>query len=382
MILYGSLPIDTRVERELRILVNRNFNVTVLDTDIGYGEWKGYAGARRIPLLSFPYEKRQSIGGLLKFWYVCFRYLWKNRQNIDVIHAHDLTGLLPSWIVSTLNRRIKFIYDSHELFPEMSGDRLSFFHYIFFLTIEKICARRIDYLISVSPVILRKIARRVGGTPVLLMNVPDLKRVREKFGQIPCWFPSTNPNIRKIVYSGGVRHRRGYDELVQAAEILTNNTIYKYEFWIVGDGPYLEHVKSLVDSHNLTDVFVFSGRVEFEKLLEITSTCDIAVALYSDPMAHLGMSNKIFEYMMLGMPFLYPHAKQSLPILNQINAVILDNPIGVDNLVDSIKSIFADRERMSFISENGRRLVMERFNWEFESKKLIRIYDEMFQITS
>ena len=150
---------------------------------------------------------------------------------------------------------------------------------------------------------------------------------------------------------------------------------------IVGDGPYLGHVKSMVRCLGLTDTFVFTGRVEFEDLLSTTSQCDIAVCLYSEPMAHLGMSNKMFEYMMLGMPFLYSDAKQSLPILESAGAVIVENPITVTNLVESIVSLLNDSNRMTFISEYGRQLVMERFNWQIESQKLIRIYESFLSST-
>lgn len=374
MLLYGSLPIDTRVNREINTLVKMKFNITILDTEMGHGSWKGYEGVKRIPIIQLPISERQSLGGLLRFWYNCFKYLYRNRKIIDIIHVHDLTGLPPAWLITSIIPRIKFVYDAHELFPEAARDRLSLLHYMMFLTIEMVCARRIDFLISVSPVILRKIARRVGGVPVLLMNVPDLLGVQEKLGEIPQWSRMKELSTRRIVYSGGILPRRGYDELIQAAKFLTKDTKYKYEFWIIGDGPYLEHVISEVESLGLSDVFVFTGRVKFEELLSLTSQCDIAVCLYSDPMAHFGMANKMFEYMMVGMPFLYPDAKQSLPILNACGAIIVANPINVSNLIESILLLFENRERMCFISQKGIQLIKNQFNWQLESQKLIRIY--------
>ncbi len=379
MLLYGSLPIDTRVDREIRALVKKKHSITILDTEMGHGEWKGCEGAKRIPIIRLPVSKRQSFGGLVRFWLTCFKYLYRSRKSIDVVHVHDLTGLPPAWLITAIIPRIKFVYDAHELFPEAARDRLSILHYAVFLTLEMICAHRIDYLIAVSPVALRKIARRVGGAPVLLMNVPDLFRIQEKLGEIPCWFRRSESSAKRIVYSGGVLRRRGYDELVQAARILTRDVTHKYEFWIVGDGPYLNHVKSMVKSLDLTDSFVFTGRVDFEELLNITSRCDIAVALYSsNTNSNLTLSNKIFEYMMLGMPIIFSDLAQSRPILKRISAFILDNPLTVENLVQSIISLSNDCERMTYISTHGRRLVLERFNWQMESQKLIRIYESLY----
>ena len=38
MILYGSLPFDTRALREARVLSNQGYDVTVLDIDWGQGD--------------------------------------------------------------------------------------------------------------------------------------------------------------------------------------------------------------------------------------------------------------------------------------------------------------------------------------------------------
>jgi glycosyltransferase involved in cell wall biosynthesis len=382
MLLYGSLPIDNRVDREIRALVKKKHNVTILDTEMGYGEWKGCEGAKRIPIIRLPVSKRQSIGGLVRFWLACFKYLHRSRESIDVVHVHDLTGLPPAWLITTIVPRIRFVYDAHELFPEAARDRMTIWHYMLFLGIEIVCACRVDYLISPAPMALRILAKRLGGNPVLLMNVPDLQRARENLGEIPSWTGKNDSSTRKIAYSGNVLPLRGYKELVEVAKILNEDSSHKYEFWIIGDGPYLDTVKSMAESMNIADAFVFTGRVPFEELLSLTSLCDIAVALYSEPMAHLGLSNKMFEYMMLGMPFLYPDARQSFPILSRIGAVIIDNPVNAENLAESILLLLNDSKQKEYISKEGRRLIADYFNWQIESQKLILMYENLLLLKS
>ncbi|MHA2069711.1 MAG: glycosyltransferase, partial [Candidatus Thorarchaeota archaeon] len=321
--------------------------------------------------------KRQSFFGLLKFWIVCTLFLLKNRGSIDIIHAHDLTGLVPAWMLSKFIRNTRIIYDAHELFPEAAGDRMTVLHYMIFLGIEIVCARRVKYLINPGPMALRILAKRLGGIPVLLMNVPDLKRVKENLGEIPYWTEMNESETKRIAYSGNVLPHRGYKELVEAARILIEEHRESIEIWIIGDGPYLATVKSMVESLDLSNAFVFTGRVPYERLLSMTSSCDIAVALYSEPMAQLGLSNKMFEYMMLGIPFLYPDARQSFPILSRINAVIIDNPVNAENLAESILMLFNDPERMNYISREGRKLIEDYFNWQIESQKLIQMYENI-----
>ncbi len=378
MILYGYLPIDTRVLREARVLTDAGYDVSVLDLDSEIGELPILRGVRRCSVLRIPVLKRTTIGGLLLFWVACLKYLIQNRHSIDIVHAHDLTGLPPAFVISVLRSRIRLVYDAHELFPEAAMDKLSFLHYVLFLGLELICSTRVGWLISVSPCNLRTLSHRIGATPFLLLNVPDLDRVRLHFGHIPRWRGLRDDSTIKIAYPGHIITLRGYEKLPEAAQILNTNDEVEFEFLIIGDGALLPELRRMVRERDLENHFTFTGHVSFEKVQQLIVECDIAIALYEDTWNNNScLSNKIFEYMMVGIPFIFTNLIQSLPLLEMVGAYTLENPVSGGDIANAILSLHSNTDRMDKISKTGLRLVASRFNWAKESERLVKAYRDI-----
>lgn len=380
MILYNSLPFDPRVFKEAYVLSEAGYDVSVLDVDLKLGESPIPRGVTRRTVLKTSFLKRTSVGGVFRFWMACLKYLVQNRQSIDIVHAHDLTGLPPAFAISVLCPRIRLVYDSHENFPEAAMDELSYLHYAVFLGLELVCSTRVDWLFSVSPCCLRTLSHRIGAHPFLLMNVPDLGRIESQLGYIPRWKPPRNDGAVRIVCPSVIRARRGFERLPEAAEILNATDVARFEFLIVGDGPLLPYLRRVVEERGLEDYFTFTGRVSFEEVLRIMVECDMAIAMYEEGWnTNSGLSNKIFEYMMVGVPFIYSNLTQSLPLLERVNAYILQNPTSAQDIANAILTLSDSPARMMEISEKGPPLIINRFNWSKESERLLRVYREIHE---
>ena len=378
MILYGSLPVDTRVLREVRVLADAGYDVSVLDLDWGLEGFPSPRYVRRRSVLRMPFLQRISSIGLLRFWFACLKYLIRNRQSIDIVHAHDLTGLPPAFVISILCPRIKTVYDSHEIFPEAALDKLSLLHYVLFLGLELICSTKVDWLFSVSPSCLRTLSSRIRAPSILLLNVPDLNRVRSILGYIPQWRGIRDDHLIKIVYPGAISTQRGYEQLPEAAQILDAIDEVEFQFIIVGDGPLLPELKRIVRDKGLEYRFAFTGRIGFDEMLLLMVDCDIALALYEETWNNSsGLSNKLFEYMMVGIPFIFTHLTQSMPILEKVGAPTLKHPASGKDIADAILSLHSNSARMREISREGLRLIEGRFNWSKESERLAKVYREI-----
>jgi len=383
MTLYGALSVDTRVLREVGTLLKNGYDITVLDVDFGEGKSYIPPGVTSCSVTRISIGKRASMVGLLKFWWACFKGLLSRRRSIDIIHAHDLTGLPPAFALALLHPRIKLVYDSHELFPELAHSKLSLLHSLVFLGIEILCGTCVDRLISVSPSILRILSNRIDAPAMLLRNVPDLEQIKSDLGHIPKWQGQNKDNMIRIAYPGRVLVQRGYEILLDAAEILRISGRSGFEFWIIGDGPLLPELTSMVDRRGLEDSFRFLGRVSFGELLSLMCECDIAIALYENtPNNNLGISNKLLEYMMVGIPFIFTNLTQSLPILQEVGAWILENPVSGEDVASAILSLHENSARMSEISKKGPRLIEDRLNWSKESERLVKVYREIHGVES
>ncbi len=375
MVLYGSLPFDTRVKREARALASAGYEVTVYDTDWLMREVNNLQGIRRVSVTKVPIRRRASKTHLLRFWIAAIRALLSRRGQIDIVHAHDLTGLPPAVLLKIVSPRTRLVYDSHELFPEAALDKVSKVAYLAFLVLELLCGLFVDRVITVGPLIASVLQRRIHAPTEVVMNVPDVHGIRERLKAVPTCQPTEIHRPVRIAYSGNVLLYRGYEELVSAAEILKQNSPGRYEFWIIGGGPFLERLQAIVKERGLEEMFVFTGQVSFEELISKTAQCDLAVGLYGKIRNNnLAVPNKLFEYMMLGIPMIFTRLTQSLPILQRVGAVVVSNPIISEELAEAIRTLSEDTELRRKISEKSQELVRSRFNWGRESEKLLRVY--------
>ena len=162
---------------------------------------------------------------------------------------------------------------------------------------------------------------------------------------------------------------------MSAVKLLEKNA--NFEFWIVGGGIYLNKVKEMVTKHNLTNHFIFTGAVPYFELLKLTYNCDIAVGLYQNTINNNVMiSNKIFEYMLIGLPFIFTSLTSSKPYIDKVNAIKIDFPLIPERIADKILYLSDNKKLQHEISIKSRSLIKKKLNWKNESIKLAKAYLE------
>ena len=382
MILYKDLISDTRVQREATFLAQNGYEIEVINCNDPKDKKANIYYNKRIKnnvILQAKPRKRETIKSLLKFWVLVFYYLIKEKKPPKVIHAHDLTGLPPAVLYKIIFPKVKLIYDSHELFPEAAKGKLNKFYWLVFLLLEYICSKFITILIGASPLQLKILKRRINKPQFCILNVPDLDLIKKEFDyeKLKSHPLSSNKEKKvKIIYSGGVYRHRGYDEFILSAVKLLEKDP-NFEFWIVGDGLYLNTVKEMVEKYKLTDHFFFTGAVPHCELLKLTYDSDIAVGLYDNiDNNNIMISNKIFEYMLVGIPFIFTSLRSSIPYIEEVNAIKIDFPLNPEIIANNIFYLSNNKKLQNEISIKSRNLIQEKLNWKNESAKLVKAYSE------
>lgn len=382
MILYQYFISDTRVQREASFLTKKGFKIEIINLKKPNKKSEKNKDNRILnsEIMEIDSKERQTLFGLLKFWLLSFLHLIKLKNIPKIIHAHDLTGLPPAVLYKIIFPKVKIIYDSHELFPEAAKDKLNNVSGLAFLYFEKFLGKFINLLIGSSPMQLKILGERINKPQYCILNVPDLEMIMKKINienLSPHPLIYDMPRKVKVVYSGGVYPYRGYDEFVKSASYMLKKSS-NFEFWIVGDGIYLKKVKELVKKHNLIDHFRFTGAVPFIELLKLTYSCDIAVGLYEDiKNNNIMISNKIFEYMLVGIPFLFTNLKSSQPYLKMVKAIKIDFPLDPEKIAEKILYLANNENLQCEISKKSKSLIMEKLNWKNESAKLAAAYKEL-----
>jgi len=64
-------------------------------------------------------------------------------------------------------------------------------------------------------------------------------------------------------------------------------------------------------------------------------------------------------------------------IISGANCGLLIDPSDVREISKSITTLLTDKKQALELGENGRKAVLERYNWELEGKKLMKVYEEL-----
>lgn len=289
-----------------------------------------------------------------------FFILWR-RPNC--VNCHSLP-VLPIGVVIKLLTGAKLVYDAHELETETAG--LAGGRKAVSKLVERVFIHVPDLIVVVGPGIERWYRERYSvASIIVLLNVPhyveaSASTVLRRQLAIP-------DDFRILLYQGGLSVGRGIEELIDAAEVLGAS---KYAVVFMGYGPLEGKVREA--STRLKTVY-YQSAVPPSELLRYTSSADVGIVSVQDSCLsyRLSLPNKLFEYIMGGLPVIV----SSLP---EMKAFVADNGVGcgiptwgVEELVLALQTI----ESMRGPDLNARiGNVALKYCWEREEEKLIAGY--------
>lgn len=236
------------------------------------------------------------------------RYCLKHRP--DCVNCHSLP-VLPIGVAVKLLTGARLVYDAHELETEAAGTRG--LRQVLSRLVEKACLAAVDLLVVVSPGIESWYRERYGFTrTVTVLNAPAY-RAPARQGNALRESLAIGEAETIVLYQGVLGSGRGVEELVAAAPLLRDAG---YALVFMGYGPMADTLKA--QAHTSGD-FYFHPAVSPETLLTYTSSADIGVCLIQDSCLsyHLCLPNKLFEYIMAGLPVLASDLPEMRNVIEQ-----------------------------------------------------------------
>jgi glycosyltransferase involved in cell wall biosynthesis len=187
-----------------------------------------------------------------------------------------------------------------------------------------------------------------------------------------------------VLYSGGFYPWHGLEELVEAAKILVFKRDLKVKFLMVGEGPLLRMIKTLVGNYGLQEVFIFAGKVPHEAMPRFIASAAVAVAPFNpakDPLTRkygfFYSPLKLFEYMACGKPVVSTSVGNICKIIEHGKTGLLVPPANPEALADAIELLIKDRELASKLGMRARQEVIEKYSWKGVANK---IFTEMLKL--
>lgn len=289
--------------------------------------------------------------------------------NADAYHFHD-PELIPIALKIKKSGRV-VLFDSHENFADDIKDK-PYLHPLIsgvvswvYRSYEKYAVHNFDGVIAATPSI-RDYFRGMKVNSIDINNYP----FQEEF----CFDSSQEVIDYKydVAYIGAISRIRGVHELVNSLSYST-----KYSMVMAGSVNEPDFMTLLESSPGWRQVD-FRGQVSRQEIKEILSTSKVGVVTFLPAPNHIeSQPNKMFEYMSAGLPIVGSHFPLWKIIIEGNECGICVDPSSPKSIYDAVDYILSNPEKAKVMGENGRRAIIERYNWSAESKKLIDFYNTL-----
>ena len=371
---------DPRVMREATALVAAGFNVVVVDIEED--------GRRdRVEVLQGVHLSHV----IMPSWYISTRFPWSLvkaarmclvatlrllRVPADSYHAHDAPALIPCYIAALLRRK-PLVLDAHELplattpLEAMSVNVRTIFPLLTWLFTHMMPYCRAA--IATSAPMARAISMQYRLPVAVIRNFPPFQavapsdRLRHRLG--------VGPGVRIALYQGNIQPDRQLDRLVHAAALLDRDTIIVL-MGAAHDATRIE-LERLIAQMGVDDRVKILPPVPYAELLAWTASADVGLNIlpvgYS---AHLDvcLPNKVFEYMMGGVPVLVSPLAAVADIVTRFDVGSVVETLEPVTIASAIKALLADREAMARMRHNALNAARKEFHWEQEQLHLVTLY--------
>jgi glycosyltransferase involved in cell wall biosynthesis len=384
MHVLGTARTDVRVMREAMTLVEKGYVVCVVDVECerNHPLEENICGIhmKHIIMPSWFSSTHSKLWAFIKAVQVRIRgILLLVQTSADIYHAHDVTALPASYITARLHHK-SLIFDAHELpLPESDSPHWPWIGMLlgrFVTSVLPYCAG----VITVSSPIAQEIYARYHVPRVtLIRNVPTYRvvpksdRLRQYLG-----FP---PDVQIALYQGNLQPDRGLDRLILAATHLERNIV------IVlmgrGIGATQAELEDLIAREGVSDRVKIIPPVPYTELLDWTASADVGLIIYSPNQSlnhRMCLPNKLFEYLMSGLPVLASPLDAIVEVIKTYDAGKIVPSLAPADIAASINDMLSDITALTRMSHNALEAAQRDLCWEKESQQLTRLYNHVLKV--
>jgi glycosyltransferase involved in cell wall biosynthesis len=285
----------------------------------------------------------------------------------DIYHFHD-PELLP-YGMKLKRKGKKVIYDAHEDVPKQILGK----HWInkflrttvavTFRMYENRIAKRLDYILTATPFIRDRFLG-INPNSLDINNFPLLSEL----GPETEW----KQKEKEVCYIGGITAIRGIEILVDA---LDKTREMKLNLAGNFSPPAFRDVLVAKPGWKKVNEHGFVGRDETAKIM---ARSKIGVVTFLPLPNHVdAQPNKMFEYMSAAIPVLGSDFPLWKEIIEKNSCGICVNPEDPEAIANALNKMIMDDAASEQMGRNGRKAVIEKYNWSAEGKKLVNVYKRL-----
>ena len=291
-------------------------------------------------------------------------------KSYDLYHSNDL-NTLPQGIASAKLRfkRKKLVYDSHEVQTSRTG-----YNPKKIKLIESFFLRFIDQMIVENHTRAKFNEDLYGFYPAVLHNYPFVQKSNQKEVKIDLHtILDLHSDEKILLYQGGIQEGRGLEKIVQAVPFINEGTVV-----FIGDGKIKPKLMEMVTEMQLDHRVKFLSKVPVEQLPLYTRNGYLGFQVLNNICFnhYSASSNKLFEYMMAGVPVIACSFPEIQKVVESNNTGICVDSHDPHSIAEGVNQLVADSELRQQLSVNSL-MASEKYNWANEEKILLEIYSAL-----
>ncbi len=351
-----DLSYDQRMIRICTTLANAGYDVTLVGRQI----------QSSITLKEQPFKQKRlhcifEKGKLFYAEYNVRLFFFLLFKKMDGICAIDLDTILPCYWISRI-KKIKRIYDAHELFCEMKEIVTRPGIYKIWKWIEQKTVPHFKDAYTVNQPIADEFLRMYGRHFKVIRSIALYDEDRQ-----------TDEKEKFILYQGAVNEGRSFETLIPAMQLVNAPLV------ICGEGNFTDQAKKLVEDLHLQDKIIFKGMLAPAELRLITNKAYIGITLFEKEALsnYYSLANRFFDYIHSAVPQLCVN----YPVYEEINnleeiAVLIDNLDSI-TIATALNELLNNEDHWQQLHQNCK-TASKIFNWQKEEIKLIAFYKNIF----
>jgi glycosyltransferase involved in cell wall biosynthesis len=172
-----------------------------------------------------------------------------------------------------------------------------------------------------------------------------------------------------VAYVGYLADVRGLREMIESIRMV--NTEMRATLVLAGKMVSGSQIGTFEGSEHVEAL----GAVDRARVVQVLSRSRVGICAYHPTANYFhGQPTKLLEYMGSGLPVVasdFPFYRQ---VIGSTGCGLLVDPSKPAEIAEAIQWLLRNPGRAEEMGRRGRRAVLDRYNWELESKKLLAIY--------
>jgi glycosyltransferase involved in cell wall biosynthesis len=303
------------------------------------------------------------------------RVVWKvfraaRRERAHIYHLHDPEMLWAGMLLKLLGHRV--VYDVHEDAPKQIMNKFWIPWWakrilsIGTELVERAAAAVLDGIVAATPPIAERFPAR---KTVVVQNFPRVAAASPPRGAL-----EFDRRPHPFAYTGGLTAVQGLREIVATTALLPMDLGDPVMAGWFDDDALEQEVRASEGWKRIR----FLDQITPDEVLKAIHSARCGLVIDHPISNYLeSYSTKMFEYMACGVPVVCSNFPFWQRLIGDTECGITVDPMDPEAVAKVLDELCRDPEEARRLGENGRRAILEHYNWEREFAKLTDLYRQI-----